>query len=79
MANLLGAGPKRPARLTGVAAALAAPDVHLHLYDKRQVFERRKMGHVTALGPTADEALTRARAARDALGWAGEPAKQEVR
>ncbi len=52
MANLLGAGPKRPARLTGVAAALADPDVHLHLYDKRQVFERRKMGHVTALGPT---------------------------
>ena len=57
MVNLLGAGPKRPARLTGVAAALADPDVHLHLYDKRQVFERRKMGHVTALGATVDAAL----------------------
>ncbi len=79
MANLLGAGPKRPARLTGVAAALADPDVHLHLYDKRQVFERRKMGHVTALGPTADEALTRARAARDALGWAADPSTKEHR
>jgi phosphoribosylaminoimidazole carboxylase (NCAIR synthetase) len=79
MANLLGAGPKRPARLTGVAAALADPDVHLHLYDKRQVFERRKMGHVTALGTTADEALTRARAARDALGWAADPSTKEHR
>jgi 5-(carboxyamino)imidazole ribonucleotide synthase len=79
MANLLGTGPKRAARLTGVAAALADPDVHLHLYDKRQVFERRKMGHVTALGPTVEAALTRARAARDALGWAADPATKEVR
>ena len=51
MVNILGAGPRRPARLLGVDAALADPDVHLHLYDKREVFERRKMGHVTALGP----------------------------
>jgi len=79
MTNLLGAGPKRPSRLTGVGAALADPDVHLHLYDKRQVFERRKMGHVTALGPTAETALTRARAARDALGWAADPRTKEVR
>ena len=28
------------------------PAVHLHLYDKREVFERRKMGHLTALGAT---------------------------
>jgi len=33
------------------------------------VFERRKMGHITALGETVDEALTHARAARDALRW----------
>ena len=79
MANLLGAGPKRAARLTGVAAALADPDVHLHLYDKRQVFERRKMGHVTALGPTVDAALERARAARAALGWAADPEAKEDR
>src|SRR5207342_3624073 len=50
MVNVLGEGPKRAARLFGVEAALADPDVHLHLYDKRQVFERRKMGHLTALG-----------------------------
>ena len=68
--NLLGRGPARGARLLGVDAALRDPAVHLHLYDKRRVFERRKMGHVTALGATPDEALDRARTARDRVRWA---------
>jgi 5-(carboxyamino)imidazole ribonucleotide synthase len=67
--NLLGTGPRREARLLGTAAALADPAVHLHLYAKRVVFERRKMGHLTALGKTVDEALVKARAAVAALGW----------
>jgi phosphoribosylaminoimidazole carboxylase (NCAIR synthetase) len=46
------------------------PETHLHLYDKRRVFERRKMGHVTGLGTTTQEALERARAARARLRWA---------
>ena len=50
--NVLGTGPEREARLLGVDEALAVPGTHLHLYDKRRVFERRKMGHVTALGAT---------------------------
>ena len=37
------------------------PGVHLHVYGKRRVFERRKMGHVTVVGTDADEALERAR------------------
>ncbi|MBI3749489.1 MAG: ATP-grasp domain-containing protein, partial [Chloroflexi bacterium] len=74
MVNLLGAGPRREARLLGAEAALADPAVHLHVYDKRRVFERRKMGHLTALGGTVDEALERARAALDGLRWAAEPA-----
>ena len=45
-------------------------DAHLHLYDKHQVFERRKMGHVTALGATPAEALARAREAAGHIGWA---------
>jgi 5-(carboxyamino)imidazole ribonucleotide synthase len=69
--NLLGSGPRRAARLTGVEEALRAPDVHLHLYDKREVFERRKMGHLTAIAPTADEALERGRAALAELAWEG--------
>jgi 5-(carboxyamino)imidazole ribonucleotide synthase len=71
MVNLLGTGEARDAELVGVDAALAFPETHLHLYDKRQVFERRKMGHVTATGTTTQEALDRARAARAALRWAG--------
>jgi 5-(carboxyamino)imidazole ribonucleotide synthase len=70
MVNLLGRGSRRPARVEGVTVALADPAVHLHLYAKREVFERRKMGHLTALGSTVDEALERAREAAAALDWA---------
>jgi 5-(carboxyamino)imidazole ribonucleotide synthase len=69
MVNLLGEGSRRAANLAGVADALQAPDVHLHLYDKRDVFERRKMGHLTALGPDVATALAAARAARAKLAW----------
>jgi 5-(carboxyamino)imidazole ribonucleotide synthase len=76
--NVLGTGPQRPARLRGVADALADPGVHLHLYDKRRVFERRKMGHVTARGATAEDALDRARRARAALSWTDEPNEERA-
>jgi 5-(carboxyamino)imidazole ribonucleotide synthase len=67
--NLLGTGPEREARPAGLDDALAMPDVHVHLYDKRRVFERRKMGHVTALGSTVDDALGQARAAATKIRW----------
>ena len=72
MVNLLGSGPKRAARLTGMPAALADPSVAVHVYGKRAVFDRRKMGHVTALDADGDveAALARARAAAGRLGWA---------
>jgi len=76
MVNLLGSGPAREARLLGVAAALADPSVHLHVYDKRSVFERRKMGHITALVSSTDEALEAARGARARLHWADDPTKE---
>ncbi len=69
MVNLLGTGPDRDARLAGMEDALADPGAHVHVYGKRRVFERRKMGHVTVVGTDADEALARARAARAALSW----------
>jgi len=74
--NLLGSGPAREAILLGVAGALADPAVHLHVYDKRSVFERRKMGHLTALGSSTDEALEAARGARARLHWADDPTKE---
>jgi 5-(carboxyamino)imidazole ribonucleotide synthase len=38
--------------------ALQYPNVKLHLYDKGQAVPKRKMGHLTVLGPTLEEALT---------------------
>jgi 5-(carboxyamino)imidazole ribonucleotide synthase len=70
MINLLGEGAPRPAHPTGIYAALDVADAHLHLYDKATVFERRKMGHVTALGADPQEALDRAREAAGHIGWA---------
>jgi 5-(carboxyamino)imidazole ribonucleotide synthase len=55
---------------------MADPTVHLHLYDKRQVFERRKMGHVTAIGASTEEALARARAAVDLLLWTDDTSRE---
>lgn len=49
------------------AAALAVPGVKLHLYGKRDPRVGRKMGHITALGDSVDEAAAKALAARDVL------------
>jgi 5-(carboxyamino)imidazole ribonucleotide synthase len=48
-------------------AACAIPNVKLHLYGKREARAGRKMGHLTALARTTDEALRSVRAARAAL------------
>ena len=48
-------------------AALALPDVKLHLYGKPTPRPGRKMGHLTALAGTADAARARVLAARAAL------------
>ena len=65
MANLL--GDLWQAGEPDWAAALALPDVKLHLYGKRDPRPGRKMGHLTALADTPDEALEKAIAARDLL------------
>lgn len=59
MLNLLGdgSGSGMPA---GWSEALAVEGAHLHLYGKLRAAPGRKMGHVTALGGTVDEALERA-------------------
>jgi 5-(carboxyamino)imidazole ribonucleotide synthase len=70
MANLLGdlwaeGEPDWP-------SALAVPGASLHLYGKGEPRPGRKMGHVTALAPTPQEAARRALAARGALTGAKE-------
>ena len=49
------------------AAALAMPDVKLHLYGKTTPRPGRKMGHLTVLAGTPAEARARVLEARDAL------------
>jgi 5-(carboxyamino)imidazole ribonucleotide synthase len=49
------------------AQALANSGVHLHLYGKSEPRPRRKMGHITAIGKTADEAIARVTKARNDL------------
>jgi 5-(carboxyamino)imidazole ribonucleotide synthase len=49
------------------AAACAFPEVKLHLYGKRVPRPGRKMGHLTALAPSIEEASQLVRSARAAL------------
>ena len=64
MINVLGQS-ERPTAADGLQRALAVPGAGIHLYGKGEERPRRKMGHVTALGATADDARARAeRAAR---------------
>jgi len=49
------------------AAALAMPDVKLHLYGKMSARPGRKMGHLTALAASVDAAAVMAQAARAML------------
>jgi 5-(carboxyamino)imidazole ribonucleotide synthase len=46
---------------------LQVDGVHLHLYGKSEARPRRKMGHLTALGATAEEAVERVTEARASL------------
>jgi len=46
---------------------LDIPGAVLHLYGKREMRPRRKMGHVTFLGETLDQALDHAKQFRDSL------------
>jgi 5-(carboxyamino)imidazole ribonucleotide synthase len=65
MANLL--GDLWNAGEPDWVAALAIPDVKLHLYGKKEARPGRKMGHLTALASRPDEARSRVLQARAAL------------
>ena len=68
MANLLGdVWPADENLAPNWAAALAIPGLHLHLYGKAQARKGRKMGHLTALAATSEEAVERVLRARQLL------------
>ncbi|HEU0052149.1 MAG TPA: 5-(carboxyamino)imidazole ribonucleotide synthase, partial [Longimicrobium sp.] len=63
MVNLMGEDAGTGLGRPGAAGALAVPTAALHLYGKAEARPGRKMGHLTALGATPEEALERATAA----------------
>src|SRR5690606_26844 len=65
MANLL--GDIWQAGAPNFASALALPEVKLHLYGKLEARVGRKMGHLTAVGDSAEGASTRVLEARARL------------
>jgi 5-(carboxyamino)imidazole ribonucleotide synthase len=75
MVNLLGDiwfdGDSPSPREPDWARVLAHGLAKLHLYGKREPRRGRKMGHVTCLGATLDDALATARAIKRALGIRG--------
>ena len=81
MMNLLGAadGGDGPAVVHGLAAALALPGVAVHLYGKARTRPHRKMGHLTAVAATLDEATALAARAAGLLRIAASAAPPALR
>jgi 5-(carboxyamino)imidazole ribonucleotide synthase len=67
MINIIGTGKGNT--LLGLENLTAYPDTHFHLYGKGQAKAKRKMGHLTTLAETLDEAHSLAVAAGGVLGW----------
>jgi 5-(carboxyamino)imidazole ribonucleotide synthase len=53
--------------VTGIDAMMKVPGAQLYIYGKKVSKPRRKLGHITATGRTAKEALARAKKARAAI------------
>ncbi len=82
-ANILGdVADRQPAQLSGVESVLAEDRCSFHWYGKREVYDLRKMGHLTLVGPRApaeastggstDAPLSRVRELRDGLSFVDE-------
>ncbi len=67
MVNLMGDDAGTGLGRAGTVEAMAVPTAALHLYGKAESRPGRKMGHLTALGDDADQALGRAERAWAAL------------
>jgi 5-(carboxyamino)imidazole ribonucleotide synthase len=63
MVNML--GKRDGSSRDDISRALDVPGAHIHIYAKREVRQGRKMGHVTALGMTLEEAEASAQQAAD--------------
>ncbi|WP_114783717.1 5-(carboxyamino)imidazole ribonucleotide synthase [Botryobacter ruber] len=68
MLNLLGEpGYSGEAVYQGLEEALQVPGVYIHLYGKKYTRPARKMGHITVLGKSLEQAQERAASIRDVI------------
>ncbi|MEM2141043.1 hypothetical protein [Nitrososphaera sp.] len=68
MVNILGPeGFEGMYVVEGLKSAMKVPGVALYIYGKQSSKPRRKLGHITATGRTAAEAIARATKARKSI------------
>ncbi len=73
MLNVLGEADYQGAvRYEGLDIAMKTPGVFPHLYGKMETRPFRKMGHITVLGATAEEALAKAKSIKAVVKCKGE-------
>lgn len=77
MVNLLGSA-KAAGHPHGIERSLAVPGAHLHIYGKAMSGPGRKMGHVTALGATLEEALATAQQAASLIRFGQPPSSTDL-
>jgi len=71
MRNILGSPPAGPTRVEGLEEALSVPESKIHLYGKSRTYKDRKMGHITALAETVEEASVLVEEARAKINICG--------
>ena len=68
MVNLIGHAERPGKTLVWAPDAIDyPPSTYVHLYGKDRCWDGRKMGHITALGPSSEVALERAQQARSKI------------
>lgn len=68
MVNLIGEDNyKGPVYYQGFEEVLAIPGAHPHIYGKAETKPFRKMGHITVLGETVEEAVTKAKKIKETI------------
>ena len=73
MVNVLGEpGFEGAARYEGLQTVMEMPGAYVHLYGKTETRPFRKMGHITVLGKTPEEALAKARRVKELVKCKGE-------
>ncbi|MEA4816298.1 MAG: 5-(carboxyamino)imidazole ribonucleotide synthase [Lachnospiraceae bacterium] len=64
MMNILGEGEKGEAEISGIHEALKIEGVTLHIYGKEKSVPKRKMGHLTCIAKSLEEADEKAESAK---------------